>query len=65
MKIPVRPEFPSASIGSSQAPTAAVENSAPSANHPQAAYKSGNGVQTSGATSEGTREVQKALRELR
>ena len=51
MKIPVRPEFPTASVGSSQAPTAAVENSAPLATRPQSTYKSGKAVQTSEATS--------------
>ena len=51
MKSPVRPELPTASVGSSQAPTAAVDNSAPSATRPQSTYKSGKAVQTSGATS--------------
>ena len=41
----VRPELPTASAGSSQAPTAAVDNSAPSATRPQSTYKSGNAVQ--------------------
>jgi len=51
MKFVVRPEFPTASVGSSQAPTAAVENSAPFVNRPQPTYKSGKAVQTSGAIS--------------
>ena len=48
----VRPELPTASAGSSQAPTAAVDNSAPFANRPLSTYESGFGVQTSGATSD-------------
>ena len=48
----VRPELPTASVGSSQAPTAAVDNSAPSAIRPVSTYKSGNVVQTNGATSD-------------
>jgi hypothetical protein len=51
MNSQVRPELPTASVGSSQAPTAAVDNSAPFSNRPQSTYKSGNAVQTSGATS--------------
>jgi hypothetical protein len=51
MKSPVRPELPTASVGSSQAPTAAVDNSAPSVIRPESTYKSGNAVQTTGATS--------------
>jgi hypothetical protein len=51
MNVPVLPELPTASVGSSQAPTAAVDNSAPSATRPQSTYKSGKAVQTSGATS--------------
>ena len=51
MKSPVCPELPTASVGSSQAPTAAVDNSAPSAIRPESTYKSGKVVQTSGATS--------------
>jgi hypothetical protein len=47
----VRPALPTASIGPSQAPTAAVDNAAPLATRPQSTYKSGNAVQTSGATS--------------
>ena len=51
MTFPVRPELPTASVGSSQAPTAAVDNSAPSAIRPEPTYKSGTIVQTNGATS--------------
>ena len=51
MTFPVRPELPTASVGSSQAPTAAVDNSAPSAIRPESTYKSGKVVQTNGATS--------------
>ncbi len=47
----VRPELPTASVGSSHAPTAAVDNSAPSAIRPNSTYKSGKVVQTNGATS--------------
>jgi hypothetical protein len=54
MNSQVRPELPTASVGSSQAPTAAVDNSAPFSNRPQSTYKSGNAVQTSGATAVGT-----------
>ena len=53
----VRPELPTASVASSQAPTAAVDNSAPSATRPQSTYKSGKAVQTSGATSLGPRSA--------
>ena len=52
MKFPVCPELPTASVGSSQAPPAAVDNSAPSAIRPESTYKSGNVVQTNGATSQ-------------
>ncbi len=52
MSSPVRSELPTASVGSSQAQTAAVDNSAPFNNRPQSTYKSGNAVQTNGATSE-------------
>jgi len=51
MKSPVRPELPTASVGSSQAPPAAVDNSAPFVIRLESTYKSGNVVQTSGATS--------------
>ena len=54
MSSPVRPELPTASVGSSQAPTAAVDNSAPFSNRPQSTYKSGKAVQTNGATSQAT-----------
>jgi hypothetical protein len=52
MKFVVRPELPTASVGSSQAPTAAVVNSAPVSTHPEPTYKSGKAVQTTGTTSE-------------
>ena len=55
MTSPVRPELPTASVGSSQAPTAAVDNSAPSAIRPDSTYKSGKAVQTNGATSDSGR----------
>jgi len=48
----VRPELPTAAAGSSQAPTAAVDNSAPRLTTPESTYKSRNSVQTTGATSE-------------
>jgi hypothetical protein len=51
MRSLVRPEVPTASVGSSQAPTAAVDNSAPPATRPQSTHKSGKVVQTSGAPS--------------
>jgi len=51
MRSLVRPELPTASAGSSQAPTATVDNSAPSATRPHSTYKSGKAVQTNGATS--------------
>ena len=51
MKIPVRPELPTAALRSSQATHAAVDNSAPSTIRPESTYKSGKVVQTSGATS--------------
>ncbi len=51
MKSVVRPELPTASVGSSQAPTAAVDNSALFATSPVSTYKSGKVVQTNGATS--------------
>ena len=51
MKSLVRPELPTASVGSSQATTAAVDNSAPLATRPESTYKSGKVVQTIGATS--------------
>lgn len=47
---PVRAEFPTTSVGSSQA-AAAVKNSAPLKSCPEFTYKSGKVVQTSGATS--------------
>jgi hypothetical protein len=51
MKFVVRPELPTASAGSSQAPTAVVVNSAPVSTHPEPTYKSGKAVQTTGTTS--------------
>jgi len=52
MKSLVRPELSTASAGSSQAPTAAVDNSAPLPIRPESTYKSGKVVQTNGATSD-------------
>jgi hypothetical protein len=51
MQVLVRPELPTASVGSSQATTAAVDNSASLATRPEFTYKSGKVVQTNGATS--------------
>src|SRR5665811_197864 len=51
MKSLVSPELPTASVGSWQATTAAVDNSAPLATRPESTYKSGKVVQTNGATS--------------
>ena len=51
MKSLVLPELPTASVGSSQATAAAVDNSAPFATRPESTYKSGFVVQTSGTTS--------------
>jgi hypothetical protein len=50
MKSVVRPELPTAAAGSSQAPTAAVDNSAPRLTTPESTYKSGKSVQTTAAT---------------
>ena len=61
MNIPVRPELPTTSVGSSQAPTAAVDNSAPHSTRPQSTYKSGNVVQTSGATFRFTKSFPRTL----
>jgi len=52
MKSVVRPELPTAAAGSSQAPTAPVDNSAPRSTHPEPTYKSGKTVQITGTTSE-------------
>ena len=52
MKPMVCPELPTASLGSSQAPTAAVDNSAPYATRSDSTYISGSAVQTNGATSQ-------------
>jgi hypothetical protein len=51
MKSVVRPELPTAAAGPSQAPAAAVDNSAPRSTHPEPTYKSGKAVQTTGTTS--------------
>ena len=52
MPFPVRPEWSTASVGSSHAPTDAVDHSAPSAIRPESTYISGKVVQTNGATSD-------------
>jgi hypothetical protein len=54
MKSVVRPELPTAAAGPSQAPTAAVDNSAPRSTHPEPTYKSGKTVQITGTTSDFT-----------
>ena len=51
MKSVVRPELPTAAAGPSQAPAAAVDNSAPRSTHPEPTYKSGQAVQITGTTS--------------
>ena len=51
MPFPVRPEWSTASVGSSHAPTDAVDHSAPSAIRPESTYISGKVVQINGATS--------------
>ena len=51
MKSLARPELPTASFVSSQAPNDAVDNSALYPTHPESTYKSGKVVQTNGATS--------------
>ena len=51
MKSVVHPELSTAAAGPSQAPTAAVDNSAPRLTTPESTYKSGKSVQTTGATS--------------
>jgi hypothetical protein len=51
MKFVVRPELPGAPAGSSQAPTTAVDNSAPVSARRESTYKSGKAVQTTGTTS--------------
>ena len=51
MKDWVRPELPTATLRSSQARLAAVDNSAPLATRQESTYKSVKVVQTSGATS--------------
>jgi hypothetical protein len=57
MKSVVRPELSTAAAGPSQAPTAAVDNSAPLSNHPKSTYKSGKAVQTTGTTSKRSRNL--------
>ena len=57
MKSLVRPELPTASVGSLQATTATVDNSAPLETCPESTYKSGQVVQTNGATSIVKREL--------
>ncbi len=55
MKIPVRPELPTASrarVRGLRHARAAVDNSALLPNRPESTYKSGKTVQTNGATSE-------------
>ena len=52
MKVPVRPELPTAALRGRQATPAAVDNSAPLVNRLESTYKSGNAVQIGGATSE-------------
>ena len=54
MSFPVRLEWSTASVGSSHAPTDAVDHSAPSAIRPESTYISGKVVQTNGATSRST-----------
>jgi hypothetical protein len=51
-KLVVRPELPTESVASSQAPTAAVDNSAPLPTRPDPTYKSGKAVQTTETTSQ-------------
>ena len=51
MKSVVRPELSTAAAGPSQAPAAAVDNSAPRSTHPEPTYKSGKTVQITGTTS--------------
>ena len=54
MKSVVRPELSTAAAGPSQAPAAAVDNSAPRSTHPEPTYKSGKTVQITGTTSRAT-----------
>jgi cytoskeletal protein RodZ len=51
MKFVVRPDLSTAAAGSSQAPTATVDNSAPRSTYPEPTYKSGKAVQRTGTTS--------------
>ena len=62
MKSVVRPELSTAAAGPSQAPAAAVDNSAPRSTHPEPTYKSGKTVQITGTTS-GLRELSRELLE--
>src|ERR1039457_2706332 len=50
MKSVVRPELSTAAAGPSQAPTAALDNSAPRSTPPEPTYKSGKTVQLTGTT---------------
>jgi len=61
MKSVVRPELPTAAAGSSQALTAAVDNSAPRSTHPESTYKSGKAVQRTGTTSNGQNRNERNL----
>ena len=69
MKSVVHPELSTAAAGPSQAPTAAVDNSAPRLTTPESTYKSGKSVQTTGATSKSTTfpvsEISRTLRDGR
>ena len=65
MKSVVRPELPTAAAGSSQAPTAPVNNSAPRSTHPEPTYKSGKTVQITGTTSKSTHTKRRLKRGLR
>jgi hypothetical protein len=58
MKSVVRPELPTAAAGSSQAPTAPVDNSAPRSTHPEPTYKSGKTVQITGTTSHRMKNIE-------
>jgi hypothetical protein len=51
MESVVRPELSTAAAGPSQAPTAAVDNSAPRSTNPEPTYKSGKTVQRTGTAS--------------
>ena len=64
MKSVVRPELSTAAAGPSQAPTAAVDNSAPRSTHPEPTYKSGKTVQITGTTSDRRRKFARSLANL-